>query len=482
MPKNRKYLTMSRFICDDQVETHNNSLVNLIRGVGERVLFTDKKLTKCQPCVTGTFVRRCSIYSRTLVADIGRQSPVTRQQFVEYYKGRRRTIYQAASDGLALKPIRPRDASVSTFVKAEKCNFSTKFDPAPRVIQPRHPRFNVELGRYLLPLEHKVYDAIDRMFKSPVIMSKYNAFEQARVLKEKWDKFKRPVCIGFDASRFDQHVSPEALRFEHDFYRQIFGQDKFLMMLLGWQIHNRGFARSSDGHFTYSRVGSRMSGDMNTSLGNKFLMCLMAKSYVDKHHFGIEFVNNGDDCLLILERSDARKLVDVPTYFRDFGFKIVTEDPVYEFEHIEFCQCRPVQSNGLYRMVRNVKTCLVKDVTALAVGHDVTQYRSWIADVASCGLSFCADVPVLGAFYRMLQRFGQPGNYNGKDALFSAYRTLSKNAHSDCDTPDSSGRYSFWLQTGIHPDAQEQLERYFDTSVWGGDKRQFISNLHQLLK
>lgn len=473
---------MSRYICDDIVQTHNNSLTNLIRGVGERVLYTDKHLTTCQPCASGTFVRRCDVYARTLAKDIGRQSPVTRQQFVEYYKGRRRTIYQNASDGLALKPIHPRDATVSTFVKAEKCNFSIKNDPAPRVIQPRHPRYNVELGRYLLPLEHKVYDAIDRLYKSPVIMSKYNAFEQAKILKDKWSKFKSPVCIGFDASRFDQHVSPEALRFEHAFYKMLFGNDKHLSMLLRWQIDNRGFARASDGHFRYSRSGSRMSGDMNTSLGNKFLMCLMAKSYVDAHCFDIEFVNNGDDCLLLLDKSNVTRLLDVPTYFRPFGFKIVTEPPVYEFEHIEFCQCRPLLSNGLYRMVRNVKTCLVKDVTALAVGHDVVQYRAWISDVAACGLAFCADVPVLGSFYRMLQRFGQPGNYNGKDALFSAYRTLSKNAHSTHTAPDTCGRYSFWLQTGINPDAQEQLENYFDAGVWGGDKRQFINNLHTLLK
>jgi hypothetical protein len=327
-----------------------------------------------------------------------------------------------------------------------------------------------------------VYDAIDRLFKTPVIMSKYNAFEQAKILKEKWDMFKEPVCIGFDASRFDQHVSPEALQFEHDFYQMVFGQDKFLKQLCNWQINNRGFARAPDGYFTYKRKGSRMSGDMNTSLGNKFLMCLMAKSYVDRHRFKIEFVNNGDDCLIILENKNSTKLLDIANYFSPFGFKIVAEKPVRQFEHIEFCQCKPVESNGLYRMVRNVKTCLVKDVTALAIGHDLVQYRAWLADVSACGLAFCADVPVMGAFYRMLQRFGQPGNYNGKDAMFSAYRTLSKNAKSQFETPDSRGRYSFWLQTGIHPDAQMQLEKYFDNGIWGGDKRQFISNLHTILK
>jgi hypothetical protein len=391
-------------------------------------------------------------------------------------------LYQQAADGLVLKPVRPQDSHLSTFVKAEKLNFSIKHDPAPRVIQPRNPRYNVELGRYLLPLEHKVYDAIDELFFSPTIMSKYNAFQQASILKEKWDSFYNPICIGLDASRFDQHVSVEALKFEHSLYTKIFGKDKSLMQLLSWQLDNHGFARANDGKFRYRRHGSRMSGDMNTSLGNKFLMCLMAKAYIDTKNFKIAFVNNGDDCLMFLERKNESKLADLKPYFADFGFKIVCEPAVSVFEQIEFCQCKPVCCNGLWRMIRNVKTCLLKDVTAVTFGHDVNQYRSWLADVSACGLSFCADVPVMGAFYRMLQRFGKPGNYSGKDASFSCYRTLSKNASLAADQPDAKGRYSFWLQTGIHPDAQDQLEKYFDTGIWGGDKRQFINNLHNLIK
>jgi hypothetical protein len=83
---------------------------------------------------------------------------------------------------LALKPIRVLDSHLKTFVKAEKINWSTKPDPAPRVIQPRDPRYNVEVGRFLLPLEHKVYDKIDELFGSPTIMSKYNSVQQAEVI------------------------------------------------------------------------------------------------------------------------------------------------------------------------------------------------------------------------------------------------------------------------------------------------------------
>lgn len=482
--KRRKYLTMGRFICDDNVVTHNNSIANLTRGVGERVLFTDRNLTPCAaPTSQGIFDLRCGVYAQALVRDIGRQSPVSRQQFVDFYKGRRRTIYQRACDGLVLKPVRPQDSHMSTFIKAEKINLSAKPDPAPRVIQPRNPRYNVELGKYLLPLEHKMYDAIDRLFKTPTIMSKYNSFDQAKILRDHWESFLDPVCVGLDASRFDQHVSVQALQFEHNIYTKIFGGDKFLRMLLKWQLKNVGFARATDGYFKYVRPGSRMSGDMNTSLGNKLLMCLMSKSFIDSLGVRVGFVNNGDDCLMFLERKHLSRLATLKSWFAGFGFKIVTETPVYEFEHIEFCQCKPLYCNGFWRMVRNVKLCLLKDSTAVSLGHDIKQYRSWLSDVAMCGLSFCADAPVMGSFYRMLQRFGDPScGYNGQDAIYNGYRVLSRNASCNATSPDVAGRVSFYIQTGIHPDAQLALEHYFDGSVWGGDKRQFITNLHTILK
>jgi len=462
--------------------THNNSIANLTRGVGERVLYTDRNCTPCVPPVPGIFGQRCASFLSAVASKVGRQSRVTYEDFVNYYTGRRRAIYQRAVDGLAVKPVRPRDATLSTFVKAEKVNWSAKPDPAPRVIQPRNPRYNVELGRYLLPIEKKVYKAIDEVFGSPTVMSSYNAQQLADILHSKWSQFDKPVCVGMDASRFDQHVSTQALRFEHDLYYNIFGKAPFLQQLLSWQLDNRGRAYASDGRFYYRKRGSRMSGDMNTSLGNKFLMCAMAHAYISQLGVKVDFANNGDDCLLFLEAKHLHLLSGLQAYFRDFGFKIVTETPVYEFEHVEFCQTKPLYCNGVWRMIRNVKTCLLKDVTNVLVGHDINQYRGWLRDVGNCGLAFAGDAPVFTSFYRMLIRFGTNSNYNGKDASWSAYGRLSRNMCIDATRPDDEGRYSFWKQTGINPDAQVELENYFNQAVWGGDKRQFINNRTHILK
>lgn len=474
---------MGRYICDDYMTTHNNSVSNLLRGVGERVLFTDRQCSKTVQPIARIFERRCGIYRDRLSLSLGRQSPVSRQAFVGFYQGPRRVVYQRAVDGLALKPIRVLDSHLKTFVKAEKINWSTKPDPAPRVIQPRDPRYNVEVGRFLLPLEHKVYDKIDELFGSPTIMSKYNSVQQAEVIVNNMSSFSSPVCIGLDASRFDQHVSCQALEFEHSLYKNLFPNYRQFHKLLSWQKHNTGSAFGSDGKFKYKKRGSRMSGDMNTSLGNKILMCLMAKAYIDTKPFGIEFVNNGDDCLIFLEKSNLKNVSDLTSYFLAFGFKIVLEPPVYEIEHIEFCQCKPLFCNGIWRMVRNVKTCLLKDVTSVQLGHDVNAYQKWLGGIAECGKTFAGDSPVFCAFYRMLKRFSVDGRLSHTtNSNFDCYRVLSKSVHIPYTQPDDNGRYSFWLQTGIHPDAQIEIEKYFDSSVWGGEKRQLSLNYHTIIK
>jgi hypothetical protein len=407
---------------------------------------------------------------------------VSRQRFVEYYQGPRRRVYQEAVDGLASKAVHPRDAHLKTFVKAEKLNFTLKHDPAPRVIQPRGARYNVEVGRYLRPIEHKIYDAIDALFKSPTVFSKYNCVDQARLIKEKWDKFQKPVCVGLDASRFDQHVSEQALKFEHKFYHAIFGS-KELKSLLRWQLVNHGIARANDGFFRYTKVGSRMSGDMNTSMGNKFLMCLMAKAYIDTLPFPVEFVNNGDDCLMIFEYKNLAGISKLNSYFADFGFKIVQEKPVTEFEHIEFCQTKPVFTSSGWRMVRNVKTCMSKDVTCVNLGHDLKKYRIWLGKVGQCGMTAAAGVPVLQAFYTMLDRFGSPGKLDSGIKFESEYnwhQHMVRGLGGLSTTITDQARYSFWLQTGMTPDLQCEYEKYFTESVWGGDKRQLIDTIVNL--
>lgn len=478
----RRFITMSQGLRQHIITTHNNSLANLVHGVGERVLYVNSALQECIKPRKGIFERKLASYRELIAKGVGWQSPVARELFPSYYRGPRQRTYQQAVESLVTLPFNAKDAKLKTFVKAEKQNLTLKPNPVPRVIQPRSPRFNVELGRYLRPVEKLIYDEIDTLFNGPTIMSHYNAFEQAKHIKAKWEQFQEPACIGLDASRFDQHVSEEALRFEHKLYDLIF-KSKELRGILELQIHNHGIAVASDGYFNYEVTGSRMSGDMNTSLGNKIIMCLMAKSYLDTLDFKVEFVNNGDDCLMFCERKNLRKLKELEKYFVEFGFNIVREEPVFEMEKIVFCQTSPICCNGIWRMVRNVKTCLTKDITSINLGHNIELYRELLMSIGDCGLATCEDVPVMGSFYKMLKRFGVTTKHDTSDRGYSYYYRSSQNAYCKYKTIDDEGRLSFYNSTGIIPDVQVELEKYFDDSVWGHhNHRQVFIHIDELLQ
>lgn len=88
------------------------------------------------------------------------------------------------------------------------------------------------------------------MHGSTVVAKGLTIDETGKLMAEKWHKFSRPVGVGIDASRFDQHVSKQALEWEHSIYNAIF-QSGELAAALKWQIHNVGFARSKDGCIKY---------------------------------------------------------------------------------------------------------------------------------------------------------------------------------------------------------------------------------------
>lgn len=86
-----------------------------------------------------------------------------------------------------------------------------------------------------------------------------------------------------------------------------------------------------------------MSGDMNTALGNCLLMCCLIMCYMDAKSITYEYINNGDDAVIIVEDIHLHLLADLPNWFSEMGFDMVVEPPVYSLEEIEFCQMHPVQ-------------------------------------------------------------------------------------------------------------------------------------------
>lgn len=152
----RQIRVLSGYTGSAHYGVHDQSLANLVRGVAERVLFTPGPsgvLESTHQPVKGVF-KRLAVEKRALVGNTRPTSVVDIEAYPSlYHDARKRAIYTRAVTSLSQEAITKRDSIVNTFVKAEKVNFSAKPDPAPRVIQPRSPRYNACVGRYLKPLE-----------------------------------------------------------------------------------------------------------------------------------------------------------------------------------------------------------------------------------------------------------------------------------------------------------------------------------------
>jgi len=467
--KTRSVQVFSNMAPENNVCVYNSDIVTLERAIKERVFFVREAGQFVPPPLpkAGVIEKRLRSFASQLAKHLPSTTPIGRHEFANLYRGRRQKVYQQAAESLMTLGVQRRDSFIKPFVKAEK----GKPDSAPRVIQPRSPRYNVEVGRFLKPLEERIYEAIAGVWGEIVVMKGFNARAVARHLRAKWDKYRRPVAIGLDASRFDQHVSQFILTWEHSIWLKCFrnksDRDE-LARLLKWQLDNLGFGYCRDGTLRYRVSGCRMSGDMNTASGNCLIMCALVWAYAKVKGIQCSLVNNGDDCVVIMESRDRERFsVDLTVWFREMGFTMKVEDPVFDFESIEFCQSHPVSDGEGYVMVRGLRG-FVKDAYSLVPLRSSYMLHTWLASVGDAGMSLTGGIPIWQEYYAAYQRMA--GAQSSKRRRRGARYTLDQSAFETGMMMSAIGmdrryghvtdlaRYSFWLAFGITPDEQVAIE------------------------
>lgn len=489
-PKAPRLMGMaSAFGVVDAIGAHDRDVATLHRGVTERVfgVVQDGRLV-ATPQPTVVVSEALSEFRRKLLRRVGVASRESRQSFCDTYTGRKRTIYLGAKVSLEHKPVQRSDAGGKIFVKAEKTNFTRKDDPAPRVIFPRDPRYNVEVGRRLKFVEHRVYSAIGSVFGCTTVCKGLNPEQRGRLLERNWQMFNSPVAVGLDASRFDQHVSHEMLSWEHGVYNAIF-RDSELSRLLTWQLINRGKGFCHDGFLRFVKRGTRGSGDMNTAMGNCLIMCAMVWTFARERGVKIRLANDGDDCAVILDRSDLHAfMMGLQPWFLTLGFSMKVDYVTDMFEKIEFCQSHPVRVGSVVRMIRNPLKALSGDPCSLKL-RDITTMQIHLGAVGICGGVLSPGVPVFQNFYRAMTREGntkkarnilrrdvEMGNYGFTMSALMTDSTLT--VRHERILP--STRVSFYRAFGVTPDVQCQLEKHYD-SVRVGNRVHPIDKIGNLV-
>lgn len=444
------------------VFSHRNTVGNLNRSLNERVLGTvvngvQKDTHRGdRQFATPNMLR----WRRSVCRFLGNgYLPLTHKEFCEKYSGAKRARYERASQNIRRYGLKARSGKVNGFLKAEKWTE----DKAPRMISPRTPEFLLESGVYIEPIEKRLYRAIAKKVGHECIMKGFNLGDRAGVMRSHWKSFRRPVAIGLDASKFDQHVSKAALQFEHGFYLHAYRNDPHLQGLLQQQLRNYVSCFCEDGVVSWIVDGGRMSGDMNTALGNCLLSASMLYAWAESAGVVIKTVIDGDDCVAFLEADDERKFLDgMVAWYAARGFPMKVEKAVRDFEDIEFCQCHPVIYESGWKLVRNPVKAITQDHVWLEKGG--ITHLEVLQATGEGGVALYGDTPVLGEYYRMLR--GQ--SKLSKRAKRELHTESGWLRHFSGDFTTNTAiteetRISFALAFGILPSEQHALEEHFRT-------------------
>lgn len=442
------------------VAPFSKSVENVVSGLCERVYFTDDAGTQKPACE-----RRCSDLqedTEALVRIIGPCNRETGAEFLASRTGSKRKMYEQARQDLMGRPRTLRElARLAFFTKFESTMHVKK--QVPRIISPRSFGYNYLLGRYIRPVEHKIFDALQELggYEDPVIAKGLTQQAKAQLIVNKL----RPgwVCVGLDASRFDQCVGAELLKAEHAVYNGLFG-DRLLRMVLKEQLHNTGVAHCYDGVVKANIGPMRCSGDQNTSLGNCLISVLLARLFCKENDLIThDLLCDGDDLLLFVPASSLPSLQSLTAWYLRWGMRMKVEPPASAPEQVEFCQSRPVELSTGWNLVRNPRKVLNAD---FCHGPKVAKYEQFLVHlraVGLCGMSMAGGVPVLQALYMKAIELGRTGRWVKEELRGIGYQASIqwKAGYRSVAAPiTESARQSFRLAFGIEPAEQELLERH----------------------
>lgn len=432
--------------------THNNSVPNILRGLGERLMMVPVEGGFALPPAPSVF--DLEEYRRRVLQKMPKYfAPLTHDEFVMLYDGPKRKRYAAAAARMLDKQLESRDFDINVFIKDETVCTWAKVDPAPRLISPRSPEYCLELGCYIKPIEHLLYKAVARVWGEVTIAKGLNFNERGALIQQKWESFDDPVAVGLDASRFDQHVSVDALKWEHSVYLGCYPKHKKrLAYLLSKQLVNHGKSYVEDMEITYTRNGGRMSGDMNTALGNCLIMTGLVWKYLSDIGVHGKLINDGDDCVVFIERKDLELFQSgLKTWFLARGFNMKVEEPAFALEEIEFCQCHPVYNGEQYTMCRNVTKALFTDV--VHVGRTPEEIASIRSAVGLCGLAWSRGIPVFQSFYRSMDSTHKPAVLRNSGTYWNSIGCKTGTTHIS-----DEARLSFQRAFGVSPHEQSCIE------------------------
>jgi len=429
------------------VYTHNSCVCNDEMALKHRHQVATPKVVACTENLLKHFKIFEKLYFKT---DL-----LSTQEVVNNYQGRWRRRYEQARVSLNDRPLCAKDFILNWFTKPDK---EVKLEDlgVPRGIQYRNARAALMMGRFTHAVEGEIYKLEDE-YKTKVFGKGVNLHDLAADFKKKVANFHNPVFLELDASKFDAHVSVDMLRVTRNLYMRLCRtpKDRQLVGYL-WSRTFTNFGYTRNG-IKYKTWGTRMSGDMDTGLGNCIVMYLLLCEYmkvveIDKFSLSV----NGDDSVIIIEYGDLEKAKDI-SMFKDYGFKMKFQVS-FALSEMEYCQCKLVETAYGPVMARSPKRILDRG------GWSVTKFgKSRLKDYLlslGCGeMAINYGLPIGYVLGKLLKQAGYGGKMMPVDR--KRYISYTRQKYWQCDeeaviTPEA--RLSYFHAFGISPDEQIRIE------------------------
>lgn len=330
-----------------------------------------------------------SLFDNNMQKLVKQCKPITKYSVAMGYSGAKRELALRAIESLRNESLDyTRDSRVRMFLKDDK--YHTGDRKAPRAINYRDKRYALTLAQYTYPIEHRLYNL--RIDGVRTFAKGRNLVQRATDLAKMWGKYVDPCAWLLDHSKFDAHVTKEhiksAIKLNSNCYREA-GHRDVVRKLMRCQLVNKGNTRNGTKFNTFA---TRMSGDQNTGLDNSTINRSMIRTVCDLLGIKCHIYVDGDDSVVVMDRRDLKKTnVEL---FSKFGM-VTKEEFAFEFEHVEFCQTRPVWNGVEYVMVRNPSRVLSRinwTVKKIPVCRDNVYLKS----VFLCEAALNEGVPVFG--------------------------------------------------------------------------------------
>lgn len=205
-----------------------------------------------------------------------------------------------------------------------------------RIINSRTDRFKMWLG----PLSHAMEQMTMRRGNARKYFAKYVPKEN--VLTFIRERFRNKINAGYkigvtDYTSFESHMVPELMKIiEMQYYRHMISRldkrtQQRIMNVLFKALAGRQKCKSKFG--TMHIDGTRMSGEMTTSLGNGITNLVLTTFVYKIHNIDVDIIVEGDDGIFVVPKN-ARELTEQD--FLEVGAKVKIKY-VNTIEEADFC-------------------------------------------------------------------------------------------------------------------------------------------------